>query len=35
MKDEYGVDTTLDPLPYSIARWVPSYAFIQLASLST
>ena len=22
MKDEYGVDTTLDPLPYSIARYV-------------
>lgn len=22
MKDEYGVDTTLDPLPYTVARWV-------------
>lgn len=22
MKDEYGVDTTLEPLSYSIARWV-------------
>lgn len=22
MKDEYGVDTTLEPLPFSIARWV-------------
>ncbi|GBF94326.1 peptide chain release factor [Raphidocelis subcapitata] len=22
LKDEYGVDTTLDPLPFQIARWV-------------
>ena len=22
MKNEYGVDTLLDPLPYSVARWV-------------
>ncbi|KIZ00365.1 peptide chain release factor 3 [Monoraphidium neglectum] len=22
MKDEYGVDTTLEPMPYAIARWV-------------
>eukprot|EP00955_Chlamydomonas_euryale_P101567 365354-Chlamydomonas_euryale.AAC.1 len=22
MKDEYGVDTTLEPVPFSIARWV-------------
>lgn len=22
LKNEYGVDTTLDPLPYSVARWV-------------
>ncbi len=22
MKDEYGVDTTLEPLPYTMARWV-------------
>jgi peptide chain release factor 3 len=22
MKDEYGVDTTLEPLSYSVARWV-------------
>lgn len=21
-QDEYGVDTTLDPLPYTVARWV-------------
>jgi peptide chain release factor 3 len=22
LKDEYGVDTTLDPMPFQIARWV-------------
>ena len=22
MKDEYGVETTMDPLQYTIARWV-------------
>lgn len=22
MKDEYGVETTLEPLPFAIARWV-------------
>lgn len=22
MQDEYGVDTTLDPMSYSVARWV-------------
>ena len=21
MKDEYGVETTLEPMPFSIARW--------------
>lgn len=23
MKDEYGVETSLDPLPFALARWVP------------